>query len=307
MKKQLKSSIIILIATIIWGSAFVAQSIGMDHIGPFTFQTARCLLGGLALLPIIAVTDRFTNQKDGKNFFSRWCDKQLWTAGLLTGIPLCIATNLQQVALVDTDAGKSAFLTAMYIVFVPIIGIFLGQKPTKWISLSVLLGVAGLYCLSCVGVTSIALSDLLLLGCAVAFAVEILAVSKFANQVDCLRLNCINAFICGAVSGIITLFTETPDWGAVGGCFGSIAYAGVLSMGVAYSLQNIGQKNLETTTASLLMSTESVFAVLAGWIVLNERLSLWEGIGCVLVFAAVILSQLPDKKKTKEIQKQAMQ
>lgn len=297
MSKQLKSSVIILIATIIWGSAFVAQSIGMDHIGPFTFQTARCFLGGLALLLIIAVTDRFTNQGDRKNFFSRWCDKQLWKAGLFAGIPLCIATNLQQVALVDTDAGKSAFLTAMYIVFVPVIGIFLGQKPTKWIPISVLLGVAGLYCLSCVGVTSIAVSDLLLLGCAVAFAVEILAVGKFANQVDCLRLNCINALICGALSGILILFTETPNWGALQDCFGSVAYAGVLSMGIAYSLQNIGQKNLETTAASLLMSTESVFAVLCGWIILNERLTIWEGLGCVLVFAAVILSQLPDKKK----------
>lgn len=297
MSKQLKSSVIILIATIIWGSAFVAQSIGMDHIGPFTFQTARCLLGAFALLPIIAVTDRFTNQRDGKNFFSRWCDKQLWKAGLLAGIPLCIATNLQQVALVDTDAGKSAFLTAMYIVFVPVIGIFLGQKPTKWIPISVLLGVAGLYCLSCVGVTSIAVSDLLLLGCAVAFAVEILAVGKFANQVDCLRLNCINALICGALSGIIMLFTETPNWSALKDCFGSVAYAGVLSMGIAYSLQNIGQKNLETTAASLLMSTESVFAVLCGWLILNERLTIWEGLGCVLVFAAVILSQLPDKRK----------
>jgi len=297
MSKQLKSSVIILIATIIWGSAFVAQSIGMDHIGPFTFQTARCLLGAFALLPIIAVTDRFTDQGDGKNFFSRWADPTLWKAGLLCGVPLFLACNLQQVGLMDTDAGKSAFLTAMYIVFVPVIGIFLGQKPTKWIPISVLLGVAGLYCLSCVGVTSIAVGDLLLLGCAVAFAVEILAVGKFANQVDCLRLNCINALICGALSGILMLFTETPNWGALQDCFGSVAYAGVLSMGIAYSLQNIGQKNLETTAASLLMSTESVFAVLCGWIILNERLTIWEGLGCVLVFAAVILSQLPDKKK----------
>ena len=297
MSKQLKSSVIILIATIIWGSAFVAQSIGMDHIGPFTFQTARCLLGAFALLPIIAVTDRFTNQRDGKNFFSRWCDKQLWKAGLLAGIPLCIATNLQQVALVDTDAGKSAFLTAMYIVFVPVIGMFFGQKASKWIPVSIVLGVAGLYCLSCVGVTGIATGDLLLLGCAVGFAIQILAVDKYANQVDCLRLNCINAFLCAFLSAIVMIFTEEPSWSAIKGCWGSVAYAGVLSMGIAYSLQNIGQKNLDSATASLLMSTESVFAVLAGWIVLKERLNFWEGLGCILVFAAVILSQLPDKKK----------
>lgn len=299
MKSKLKSNIAILIATIIWGSTFVAQSIGMDHIGPFTFQAARCFLGGIVLLPIIAITDNFVNRGDGRNFFSRWCDRRLWKAALLCGMPLFVATNLQQLGIVDTDAGKSAFLTAMYIVFVPIIGMFFGQKPSKLIPVSVLLGVAGLYCLSCVGVTSIATGDLLLLGCAVAFAVQILAVGKFAGQVDCLRLNCINALLCAALSGIVMLFTETPDWGTIRSCFGSIAYAGVLSMGIAYSLQNIGQKNLETTTASLLMSTESVFAVLAGWIMLKEELTFWEGLGCVLVFAAVILSQLPDKKKAK--------
>ena len=299
MKSKLKSNIAILIATIIWGSTFVAQSIGMDHIGPFTFQAARCCLGGIILLPIIAVMDKFTCKGDSKTFFSRWLDKRLWKAGLFCGIPLFVATNLQQVALVDTDAGKSAFLTAMYIVFVPVIGMFFGQKPTKWIPISVVLGVAGLYCLSCVGVTSIATGDLLLLGCAVAFAIQILAVDKFANQVDCLRLNCINAFLCGILSAIIMVFTEKPEWSAIAGCFGSIAYAGILSMGIAYSLQNIGQKNLDSATASLLMSTESVFAVLAGWIVLNERLSFWEGLGCLLVFAAIILSQLPDKKKEK--------
>lgn len=300
MKSKLKSNIAILIATIIWGSTFVAQSIGMDHIGPFTFQAARCCLGGLILIPIIAVADRFTCINDGKTFWTRWLDKKLWKAGALCGFPLFIATNLQQMGLVDTDAGKSAFLTAMYIVFVPVIGMFFGQKASKWVPVSVALGVAGLYCLSCVGVTTIATSDLLLLGCAVAFAIQILAVDRFANQVDCLRLNCINAFLCAVLSAIVMLFTEKPTWDAIGGCFGSIAYAGILSMGIAYSLQNIGQKNLDSATASLLMSTESVFAVLSGWIVLNERLTFWEGLGCILVFAAIILSQLPEKKNTKE-------
>jgi len=298
MKKQIKGSISIVIATIIWGSTFVAQSVGMDHIGPFTFQAVRCLLGGLILLPIIAIADRFTNTGDGKNFFSRWKNKRLWTAGLLCGIPLFIAANLQQMGIVDTDAGKSAFLTAMYIVFVPILGIFRGQKPSKWIPVSVLLGVVGLYFLSCVGVTQIATGDLLLLGCALAFAVQILCVDMFANEVDCLRLNCIISFLCALLSGIVMAFTETPTWAGISSCFGSLAYAGFLSMGIAYSLQIIGQKDLPPATASLLMSMESVFAVLAGWLVLKERLTLWEGLGCVLVLIAVILSQLPDRKKT---------
>ena len=301
MRSKLKGNIAILIATIIWGSTFVAQSIGMDHIGPFTFQAARCFLGGLILLPIIAVSDHFTYHKDGKNFLTRWLDKQLWKAGILCGFPLFIATNMQQVALVDTDAGKSAFLTAMYIVFVPVIGAFFGQKPSRWIPFSVVLGVAGLYCLSCVGVTSIAGSDLLLLGCAVAFAIQIIAVDRFASKVDCLRLSCINAFLCAFFSAIVMWLTEKPTMLGVWDCIGPIAYAGILSMGIAYSLQNIGQKFLESSTASLLMSTESVFAVLSGWLVLNERLTLWEALGCMLVFVAIVLSQLPDKLK-----KQAM-
>lgn len=299
MKKQLKGSLSIIAATIIWGSTFVAQSVGMDHIGPFTFQAVRCLLGGLILLPIIAIADRFSHTADGKTFFSRWRDKQLWKAGLLCGTPLFIAMNLQQMGMVYTDAGKAGFLTAMYIVFVPILGIFIGQKPSKWIPLSVLLGVAGLYLLSCVGVTHISTGDLLLLACALAFAVQILCVDKFAGQVDCLRLNCINAFLCAGLSGILVIFTEEPTLESIINCSGSLAYAGALSTAIAYSLQNIGQRDLPPTTASLLMSMESVFAVLSGWLVLSERLTIWEGLGCVLVFIAVILSQIPDKTKEK--------
>ena len=297
MKKQLKGSLAIIVAPILGGSTFVAQSVGMDHIGRITFHAIRCLLGGLLLLPIIAIADKFTHDNDGKNYFSRWRDRTLWKAGLCCGLPLFVATNLQQMGMVDTDAGKSAFLTAMYIVFVPILGIFRGQRPTRWIPVSVLLGVVGLYFLSCMGVTTIATGDLLLLGCALAFAVQILCVDKFANQVDCLRLNCIAAFICAILSGVLVAFTETPTWEGIQGCIGALAYAGFLSMGIAYSLQIIGQKNLQPATASLLMSMESVFAALSGWLVLNERLSRWEALGCGLVFAAVILSQLPEKKK----------
>lgn len=295
MKKQMKGTLYLLLATIFWGSTFVAQSVGMDYIGPFTFQASRCALGAVALIPVVAVADRFKN--DGKTFLSRWTDPKLWKAGLFCGVPLFLAMNLQQLGIVDTDAGKSAFLTTMYIVFVPILGIFLKKKPSKWIPLSVVLSVVGLYCLSCVGVTRISKGDLLLIACAFMFAVQIICVDIYAPQVDCIRLNCINALICSVLSGTVMFITETPTWQAIGGCWFSIAYAGVLSMGVAYTLQIIGQKYLEASAASLLMSLESVFAVLSGALILHERMTLWEGIGCVLVFAAVILSQLPDKKK----------
>lgn len=299
MKKQIKGSISILTATIIWGSTFVAQSVGMDHIGPLTFQAVRCLLGALILLPIIAIVDRFYQSENTGNFITRWRDKTLWKAGLFCGTPLFIAVNLQQMGMVHTDAGKAGFLTAMYIIFVPILGIFLRQKPSKWIPVSVLLGVVGLYFLSCMGVTQIAVGDLLVLSCAVAFAVQIICVDKFANQVDCLRLNCISALLCAVLSGILAIITESPNITGIMQCAGPLAYAGFLSTGIAYSLQNIGQKDLPPAAASLLMSMESVFAVLSGWLVLGERLTRWEAIGCALVFVAVILSQLPDKRAEK--------
>ncbi len=294
MNKQFKGSLAIIVATIIWGTAFVAQSIGMDHIGPFTFQAVRCFLAVLVLLPIIAIADKLS----GKNFWRSWCSPTLWKAGLLCGAPLFVAVSLQQLGIVDTDAGKSAFLTAMYIVFVPLLGVLRGQKPTKWIPLSVLLGVAGLYFLSCMGVTKIATGDLLLLGCALAFAVQILFVDIFANKVDCVRLNCISSLLCAVFSCVMMVFIETPTWEGIRNCAGPLAYTGFLSMGIAYSLQMIGQRDLPPATASLLMSMESVFAVLAGWLILGEQLTTWEGLGCVLVLIAVILSQLPDRKKT---------
>lgn len=301
MKTQVKGSVIILIATIIWGTAFVAQSTGVEHMSPYAFQALRALLGAAVLLPIIWIADKFTCKGDGKNFFSRWKDRALWKAGLFSGIPLSAAMLFQQVAIAGgADAGKAAFLTSMYIVFTPLLGIFIGQKPSRWIPLSVVLGVAGLYCLSCVGVSVIASVDLLLLVCAVFFAIQILAVSKFANDVDCLRLNCICAFIGGSVSAVIMLvLQQTPSLEAIKGAWLPLCYTGILSMGVAYSLQNIGQKYLPSATASLLMSAEAVFGVLAGWLILDERLSAWEGFGCVLLFSAVILSQLPDQKTSK--------
>lgn len=293
MKKNIQGSLWLLLATIIWGSSFVSQSIAMENVGPFTFQAIRCALAVIALLPIIWIVDRI----QGVSFFSGWKNKQLWKAGLLCGLPLFFATNLQQLGLVDVNPGKSAFLTAMYVVFVPIIGIFRKEKPTKWIPVSVILAVAGLYCLSCVGVTSISQGDWLLLGCALMFAVQITFVDKYAQNLDALRLNLLQALVCTILSTTVTLFTEHPTWEGINACWLPLIHVGVFSMGIAYSLQIIGQKNSKPSTASLIMSMESVFAVLFSWLVIREQLSTWEALGCVLVFTAVILSQLPDKKK----------
>lgn len=296
MRKQLKGSLILLFATAIWGSTFIFQRLASAGIGPFMFQASRCLLGALVLLPVIRLFDR--KKQDGMTYLSRWADKKLWLGGLLCGIPLFLACNLQQMGLADTDAGKSAFLTAMYIVIVPIIGIFLRKKPSILIPVSVALAVAGLYFLSCVGVTAISISDLLLIACAVMFAVQITFVDIYAGKVDPLRLNVAQVLVCTVLSAISALvFKEDITWQAISGNWIPIAYAGILSMGAAYGMQIVGQRYVEPATASLIMSMEAVFAVLCGVIFLQETMTKWEVLGCILLFIAVILPQIPLKKR----------
>ncbi len=296
MKKKLRGSAFLLLATIIWGSAFVSQSLGMDHIGPFTFQAVRCLIAVLGLIPVIFLFD--WKKGESKDFFKKWADKKLWEAGILCGIPLFLACNLQQLGLVDTDAGKSGFLTAMYIVIVPVIGLFLKRKPTIMVPISVGLAVVGLYFLSCVGVTRVNPGDLLTLGCALMFAVQITMIDLLALDMDALRLNTIQALVCSLLSFVVVLFTEQPTWQGITACSITLLHTGLLSMGAAYSLQILGQKDLEPTVASLIMSLEAVFAAIFGALLLKETMSFWESIGCILVFSAVILSQIPVKKKS---------
>lgn len=297
MKKQLRGSAFLILATIIWGSAFVSQSIAMDNMGPFSFQAIRCFLAVIGLLVVIAIADRY--QKDGLTFWKRWCDPKLWKAGLLCGIPLFLACNLQQMGLVDTDAGKSGFLTAMYIVIVPIIGIFLKRKPSILIPVSVVLAVIGLYCLSCVGVTKINTGDLLTLGCAFMFAIQITFVDLYAGSVDALRLNTIQSLVCAVLSSVLMFVFEKPTSDGILHSIIPLVHVGFLSMGAGYALQILGQKDLEPTAASLIMSLESVFAVIFAQLILGETMTVWEIVGCILLFAAVILSQIPIKSKAK--------
>lgn len=297
MKDRLKGSVFLLLATVIWGNAFVAQSVGMDYIGPFTFQVIRCALAVVFLAP---VTFLFERRKGGiSSSLSRWRDPVLWKAGILCGCALFVATSLQQIGLIYTDAGKSGFLTAMYIVLVPVFGIFIGRKPPKTAVFSVLPAVIGLYFLSFAGMGGIRTGDLALVGCAVAFAVQILCIDRFAGTVDGLRLNCVQALTVTVISVPFMVFTESVSLSRILDCWMPLSFAGVLSMGVAYTLQIQGQKLLEPTTASLLMSTESVFALLGGWLLLGETMTQWEILGCVLIFAAVVISQLPSRNLRK--------
>ena len=298
MKKKIRGIIVLLIATIIWGSAFSAQSEAMKCMGPFSFQAVRCFLAVLVLIPASAIADKFKN--DGSTFVKRWSNKKLWIAGLLCGIPLFLACNLQQLGLDDnTDPGKSGFLTAMYIIIVPILGIFLKKKPTIMIPISVALATVGLYFLSCMGVTQISTGDLLTLGCALAFAVQITFVDRFANNTDALRLNAIQALVCTILSTIVMIFTEQLTWNGIFQSSFYLVHTGVFSMGAGYFLQIVGQQDLDSTPASLLMSLESVFAALFAWLFLQKAMGGWEILGAGLILIAVILSQIPVKLKKK--------
>ena len=295
MKKTIQGCLILLLTTVIWGCAFEAQSVGMDHIGPFTFQAVRCLLGVLALLPVIFLFD--LKKTDGKNDISRWCDPKLWKAGILCGIALFVASGAQQVGLIDTEAGKAGFLTSMYIVIVPFLGLFFRKKLSPATVLGVLVAVAGLYLVSGAGATGMAPGDMLMVLCAFAFAVQIVLVERLGMDMDGLRLNCVQCLVCSVLSAVVMAFTETPVLGDLINCALPLAYAGCLSMGVAYSLQIIGQQKVDSVPAAIIMSLESVFAALAGWLLLNERMSPRELTGCGLLFTAVILSQIPARKK----------
>ncbi len=291
MKKQLSGVIALLGATVIWGSAFIAQSVGMDKIGPFTFQAVRCFLAVVFLFPASALFSK------GKPFWKSWADPALWRSGIICGLALFAASSLQQIGLVYTDAGKAGFLTAMYIVFVPFLGLFLGQKPGRNALLSLIPAIVGLYLLSCTSVSGINKGDVLLLLCAVAFSVQILLIDRHCAGLDGLKLNCIQALVAAVLSVPWALLTETVDASRIASCWLPLGYAGVLSMGVAYTLQIVGQKRVAPSAAALLMSLESVFAALFGWLLLHETMTGAEKLGCVLVFAAVVISQLPEKKE----------
>lgn len=293
MKGKLKYNLLLMLAALIWGGAFVAQSVGMDYTGPYTFNVMRSFLGSLVLLPVIFFLDKKKSEEEKE----RSDKKVLIKGGICCGIILTISTTFQQIGLLHTTAGKAGFITALYILIVPILGIFLGKKAGIKVWISVVLALGGMYLLCVTSEFTIAFGDLMVLACAFVFSLHILAVDHFSPMVDGVKLSCIQFFVCGTLSSFPMFLLEHPQLGQILDAWLPIAYAGILSSGVAYTLQIITQKHLNPTVASLLMSLESVFAALTGWLVLHERLSARELLGCVLVFAAIILSQLPEKAK----------
>lgn len=291
-KSQLGNSLLLLLTATIWGSAFVAQSVGMEHVGPFTFTFSRSIIGGIILLPCIL-------------FLGKWkkgfATKVEWIGGICCGIALCIASNLQQVGMQYTTVGKAGFITALYVVLVPVFGIFMRKRVSLFIWGCVAVSVVGLYLL-CMpeGTFALSIGDLLVLLCAVLFSVHILVIDHFSPQGDGVVISSIQFFTCGVISAIPMIFFETPSLGSMLDAKWSILYAGVLSSGVAYTLQVVAQKNVNPTVASLIMCLESVVAVLAGWLILGQAMSSREIWGCVLMFVAIVFAQLPVSEKRKE-------
>ena len=284
MKNNLKGSFLLLITAIIWGSSFVSQKVGVEVVEPMTFIGLRTLLGSLVLLPVILIKDKF--KPDFKN-------KDLLIGGLLCGTILCIASVLQTYGMKYIDAG-----TSLYMIFVPVVGIFIGKKLTFKNIISVLIALVGMYLL-CIktGFSSINKGDVLVLICAVFFAFHIIVIDNYSPKADGIKLSCIQFFVAGLLSSLGMLIIEKPALSNIIISAGPIAYSGIMSCGVAYTLQIIGQKYAEPTLASIIMSLESVFAALSGWLFLNEILTAREFIGCIVVFIAVIYVQLPSFKK----------
>ena len=297
----MKNSLVLLLTAFIWGVAFVAQSVGGDAVGCFTFNGVRSLIGAAVLLPVIAFLDKQKKKELGEDqFLAQKGDKKtLILGGISCGVMLCIASNFQQFGISFTTVGKAGFITAMYILIVPILGLFMKKKVGMKVWLGVILATVGLYML-CMTSESFSLSkgDLLVLVCAGFFSLHILIIDYFSPKVDGVRLSCIQFFVCGLISTVIAFIFENPNLGAILSGWLPILYAGVMSCGVAYTLQIIGQKNMDPTVASLILSLESVFSVLAGWVLLNQKLSIRELFGCVLMFLAIILAQLPERTKS---------
>ena len=298
--KHSKNFILLFLTALIWGVAFVAQSVAMDYIGPYTFNAVRSLLGGIVLVPCVFLFgQKKKSVKDEVPSKGTAIDRpgNMITGGLLCGIMLFLSTTLQQVGIQYTTVAKAGFITALYIILVPILGIFLKKRVSFQIWISVVIAIIGLYLLCMKGSFYLGQGDFLMLVCSLCFALHILVIDRFTDKVSGVKLSCIQFFVCGLLSCVLMFLFEKPDVSDILSAWLPIVYAGVFSSGVAYTLQIIGQKGTDPTIASLILSLESVVSVLAGWIILGQSLTPREILGCLLMFGAIILAQVaPDQK-----------
>ena len=298
---QMRQVVFPILAAFIWGTAFVAQDLCADSIGAFAFNATRYFIAVLALLVVILISDKLKKNKPTLTAQEKKAaNKQLWLGGLCCGAALAIASNFQQAGLVaGTDAGKAGFITALYVVLVPVFGLFFKRKVSLPTWIAVVLSVVALYLLCIKGDFSLAPGDLLVLVCAVCFAVHILVIDHFTAYCDGVKLSCLQFLFAGIISTICMFIFEDVDFAAILSCALPLLYVGIFSCGVGYTLQILAQKDSNPTVVTILLSLESVFAVIAVAIILKQQMTVREYIGCAIMFAAVILAQVqfPTRQK----------
>lgn len=312
----MRSNLLLVLTAFIWGVAFVAQSVGMDYVGPFTFNASRNIIAPIVLLPFIVLTGKRnrdletvargeeetaqTNKKKAiikKGIIKSEGTGTLLLAGLLSGTALCVASCLQQYGIMTSTVGKSGFITALYILIVPLLGLFVGKRVGRRVWISVAIAIIGLYLLCMAESLSFSRGDIFLLLCALCFSFQILIVDYYSPKVNGVHMAALQFLVSGIISSILALTFEHPSMDAILAAWKPILYAGAMSSAVGYTLQIIAQKDTDPVIASLLMSLESAFSLLAGWVILGQHLSPRELSGCALMFAAIMLAQIPEKQK----------
>ncbi len=296
MSIKLRSDLLLLLTAAIWGLAFVAQRVGMQDTGPLAFNASRFLLGALVLVPVVRARARTGGPGGGPP--APW--RLDLRRGLVLGLVLLGGATLQQMGVVYTTAGKAGFITGLYVVLVPVLGLAVGQRTGGRTWLGGLLAVAGLYLLSVTGTLHMARGDLLVFIGAFFWAVHVLFIARWAPRTEPVRLAMLQFLVCGVVSLVAALILEPESWGGLRGAFWPIVYAGVMSTGVAYTLQVVAQRHAPPAHAAIILSLEAVFAVLGGLVMLGESLSLRGWTGCALMLAGMILSQLAPRRPEKD-------
>ena len=291
----MKSNILLLITAIIWGFAFVAQRAGMEYLGPFLFNAIRFALGSASLIPLLIYNKK---RKFKKEKLLAFHNKHYVCGSIAMGVVLFIASTFQQTGIVYTDAGKAGFITGLYIILVPIFGLFIGQSTSKVTWIGAIVAIAGLYFLSVTENFTIHIGDLLVLISAIFWAAQILIVGFLSVRVDAIQLAFAQFLICAILSFIVSLFTEIISLPDIINATVPILYAGLCSVGIAYTLQIVAQKTAHPANAAIIMSLESVFAVIGGWLVLSESIPFRGLFGCALMLCGMIISQLPVKSVT---------
>ncbi len=304
-KKETIGSILLFITSLIWGCAFVAQKVGMDYIGPFTFCGMRFIFSALFLIVVVIVKDLFTKKRIEIFYLNKKDLKILLLGGICCGIALAVATMLQQYSIQETSAGKAGFITALYIVIVPLFGLFIKKKVKviEWASVGIAIISLALLCFKKSEFTNnltITKYDIYLLLCAMVFSIQILLIDYFSKKADCVWLSTIEFITCAIIGTIAMFVFETPQIESINKAMGPILYAGIASGGIAYTLQFIGQKDVKPVIASLIMSLESVISLIAGAILIKEKLATQELLGCLLMFVAIVLPQITNLKKSNE-------